>query len=284
MDHGRARRIATGAMLLAVGATRLLPPATSYFLVAFGGALFGAAMGAPAGALTGRRVLSDAPAPLSISPQALEIKPMKPPGAYGALLATGLALGAGGLILYPLLSRSSPPRLQASSGGARPASTVGRAVAPTADPQLHVVAVGQRFVLARAQVTIAAASLCRAGSNVRVAVPAQVRAVASGVAISEPEYQLLDSGGTPHNPAATVPVDMPRPKGGHAAPPPSVYHESINFDLPAGRVKGPLQLQAVLPTGSGPEYRVTVAAQNSRRSSTAEDLPATCASPGEQGV
>jgi hypothetical protein len=285
MDRERAWRIATGAMLLAVGASRLLPPATSYFLAAFGGALFGAVVGSPARSLIGeRRGLPVAQSLPAISPQALQIEPMKPRRAHGALLAGGMTLAAGALILYPLLTHKNSPRLQANSGASLPSNTVGRAVAPTLDPQLHLVRLGEHFVLSRARIAIQAASVCRSGANVRVDVPAAIRAVRSGVAINEPEYQLLDSAGAPHQPVATMQLNRPRAKDGHAVPPPSVYRESIDFNLPVASARGALKLQAVLPSGSGPEYRVTVAEQNSRRSSSVEDLPATCASPGEQGV
>jgi hypothetical protein len=288
MDRERAWRIATGAMLLAVGASRLLPPATSYFLVAFGGALFGAVVGSPAASVIGGRQgfpIRQTTLP-AISPQALQIEPMKPRRAHGVLLAASMVLAAGGLFLYPLLTHETPPRLQTNSATARPASTIGRAVAPSMDPQLHLVSLGENFVLSRARIAIHAASVCRSGGSVRVDVPAAIRALSSGVTINEPEYQLLDAEGAPHQPVATVQLDRPRADGTHAVPPPTVYRESINFNLPAASARGALKLQAVLPTGSGPEYRVTVAEpeQNSRRSSSVEDLPATCASPGEQGV
>jgi len=285
MDRDRAWRIATGAMLLAVGASRLLPPATSYFLVALGGALFGAVVGSPARSLIGERqglpVAQSLPA---ISPQALQIEPMKPRRAYGAPLAGAMILAAGALILYPWLTHKNSPRLQEANGGTSlPSNTVGHAVAPTLDPQLHLVRLGEHFVLSRARIAIQAASVCRSGASVRVDVPAAVRAVRSGVTINEPEYQLLDATGAPHQPVAMTQLDRPRASNGHAVPPPSVYRESINFSLPAASARGALKLQAVLPTGSGPEYRVTVAEQNSRSSSVG-DPPATCASPGEQGV
>jgi len=282
MDGARAWRIATGAMLLAAGASRLLPPATNYFLLAFGGALFGASLAAPSGVTAQPR--QTAPEPAAVTPQALYVPPMRSRKAHGALVAASMTIGAGLLIVYPWLTHTNSPRLQATRGGARPQNTVGRAVPPTSDPQLHVVGLGERFILSRAQIAIGAASVCKAGTEAQVDVPAVIHSLRSGVSIAEPEYQLLDSRGIPHLPAQTVSLQRPPANGGHAVPPPSAYHESINFKVPIASARGSLKLQAVLPTGSGPEYRVTVAGQNSRRSSSAEDLPAACISPGGQGV
>jgi hypothetical protein len=270
-------------MLLAVGASQLLPPATNYFLLAFGGALFGASLAAPATTVIRetRQVVQQAP---TIEPQALYIPRMKPRGAYGAFIAVSMALGASLLILYPWLTHTNSPRLQATSGGAPVKDTLGRALPPTVDPQLHVVSLGERFVLSRAQITVQAARVCRSGGEEQVDVPAAITALRQGEVISEPEYQLLDSGGVPHQPAQTVQLDAPRARDGHAAPPPSVYRESINFKVPLASAKGALKLQAVLPTGTGPEYRVTVAGQSGSRSSATEDVPTTCISPGGQGV
>ncbi|HEY7891791.1 MAG TPA: hypothetical protein VIC05_06230 [Solirubrobacteraceae bacterium] len=264
-------------MLLAAGASELLPPATRDAALAFGGALFGGALG-PCG---GRE--RDRMGVLAIRPDAVYVPPMRPPVVHSGLVALGAALAAGGLLAYPLLTHESPSTIQGGKTPATGAGTLGRAIPPRIDPQLHVVSLNHPFVLSRAQVMIGAASLCRSGGSVQVDVPAAISAVKRGLAISEPEYQLLDGKGVPHQPIATVPVGAVSLSNGHAAPPPSVYRESITFQLPAASVTGTLQLQAVLPSGSGPEYRVTVVAQHSR-SSRLEDLSAACASPGGRGV
>jgi hypothetical protein len=278
MDGGRTWRIATGAMLLAAGASGLLPPATRDAALAFGGALFGGELGA-----SGARE-RDRMGVLTIRPDAVYVPPMRPRVLHSGLVALGAALAAGGLFAYPLLTHESSSTIQSGKTPATAAETFGRAIPPRrADPQLHVVSLNHPFVLSRAQVMIGAASLCRSGGSVQVDVPAAISAVKRGLAISEPEYQLLDGKGVPHQPTATMPVANVRLSNGHAAPPPSVYRESITFQLPAASVTGTLQLQAVLPSGSGPEYRVTVVARHSQ-SSRLEDLSAACASPGGRGV
>ncbi|MGH2833261.1 MAG: hypothetical protein ACRDK2_10850, partial [Solirubrobacteraceae bacterium] len=202
--------------------------------------------------------------------------------ALGAL-AVVMLFGAGAVIAYPWLTHKNSLPLQASSGGSHPSNTLGRAIAPRVDPQLHLIALGQRFVLNRADVAIEAASVCRRGSSVLVDVPAAVRRIGNGETIGEPEYQLLDSDGVPHQPLAAVPLDGPRGSTQHAAPPPAVYHESIDFQLPAAHARGALKLQAVLASGSGPEYRVTVAEMNHQLAPPLGGK-ATCVSPGGQGA
>lgn len=280
MSVRRARRIATGAMLLAVGATKLLPPATRSLALTFGGALFGASLvQTPAtGAL--------AEVPVVTVSQVLASQPEVPTrprhAALGALVVL-MVLGAGGLIAYPWLTHQNSGRIQASRGGAVLKDTVGRPVAARVDPQLHIVGLGQTFSLYRARIRVQAASLCRGHSMTTVAVPAYVQALHRGEGIGEPQYQLLDAHGVPHQPSSAVALDARQGTPQHAAPPPSVYHELINFRLPADSAQGTLRLQAVLASGTGPEYRVTVAGSHVQASPPA-DGNAPCISPGVQGA
>lgn len=312
MQRGRAWRIATGAMLLAAGASRLLPPATNYFLLAFGGALFGASLAAPSGSV-GELHKKAAQQPAEGSTPVLVarppsvpmpiVTPLIAPGALACaprllmagersyrrermlgVLAILMLLGAGALVAYPWLTHRNSVPLQASSGGSSPSNTLGRAIAPRVDPQLHLIALGQAFVLNKANVTIGAAGVCRSGGNVLVDVPAAIRKLGDGQAISEPEYQLLDSHGVPHQPLAAVPLDLNRGSSGHAIPPPSVYRESLQFQLPVASARGALKLQAVLASGSGPEYRVTVADTSHQLGPSIGGGKATCVSPGGQGA
>jgi hypothetical protein len=262
MDRGRAWRIATGAMLLAVGASRLLPPATKDFALAFGGALFGASLGVSTTTIVREKVTANwaSEATGGYRPLIASVPgtgPLRQRIAFSTM-AVAMALGAGLLIAYPLLTHTNSAKIQASSPGAKPSATIGHAVPPRVDPQLHVVGLGQRFVLNRASVTVEAANICRSGDGLKVYVQTAIQAAGGGEVISEPDYQLLDSSGAPHQPAGMVSLDQRRGSGGHAVPPPSVYRESINFRLPVNSAKGPLRLQAVLPSGSGPEYRVVV--------------------------
>lgn len=294
MQRGRAWRIATGAMLLAAGASRLLPPATKSLTLALGGALFGASLAEDS---TPALVVKTpaTPVPVIAAPMVGAAVPLGAPRmlvvgershnrerALGAL-AVIMLLGAGALIAYPWLTHKDSVPLQASSGGSHPSNTLGRAIPPKIDPQLHLVALGQRFVLNQANVAIEAASVCRSAGSLLVDVPAAIRRIGNGRAISEPEYQLLDSHGVPHQPLALVPLDTNRGSILHAVPPSSVYHESIQFQIPATSARGALKLQAVLASGTGPEYRVTVA-QMDHQLAPPLGGKATCVSPGEQGA
>lgn len=293
MRRGRAWRIATGAMLLAAGASGLLPPATKSLTLVLSGILVGASLArgsAPALSVPSR--LAELPASpivpfvapmprLLIVPERLLTHESRERKV--AVLALMLFLGACGLFLYPWLTHQNSPLLQASSGGYVPGNTLGKPIAPKVDPQLHVVALGQQFALSRARITVSAASVCEAGGNALIEVPAAIQRLSAGVAISEPEYQLLDAQGVPHQPVGTVPLDRPAGSAQHAVPPPVIYREAIDFQLPAVSVSGALKLQAVLASGSGPEYRVTVARAGHPTTSPSGGK-ATCVSPGGQGV
>jgi hypothetical protein len=285
MDRGRAWRIATGAMLLAAGAPKLLPPATNVVALAFGGALLGASLGArPAPAMNWGPHPSEQSLSSPVTPHTVPYSGAAHTHrhAYGAL-ALAMTLGAGLLVAYPWLFHADSPRSQASHGGAPLGATIGHAIPPKVDPQLHLIGLGQQFVLNQARVTIEAANVCRLGANVLVDVPAVISALHPGVTVAEPEYQLLDAHGAPYLPQTIVPLNVHRGTGQHAAPPPSPYRESIDFRLPAAATLGALKLQAVLASGSGPEYRVIVAGAN-QQLSPSSDGRAACISPGGQGV
>jgi hypothetical protein len=256
-------------------------------MLSIGGALFGASLaeGSRSALAAPSAAVGPQLAPVMMGSVAQPLSLQRPSFTRErviAAVALVLLLGAGGLIAYPWLTHRGSAPLQASSAGSHPGNTLGHAIAPRVDPQLHLVSLGQRFALSHARVSVQAAHVCQSAGNVLVDVPAAVQRLHRGEVISEPEYQLLDSGGVPHQPLEVIPLDVSRASTQHAVPPPAVYHESIDFKLPAASARGALKLQAVLASGSGPEYRVTVADASHRIAPSAGN--ATCISPGGQGA
>jgi hypothetical protein len=270
MDRGRAFRAALGSALLAAGALASSISVLAELMLVFGGALLAASLSGSTpvvrGGWTPPAGQPGTPSwPVSETVSAVSELAGQPAkrswqGIGWAAAAFTLVAAAATAFIYPMLTRLTPPTAQATQ---KPAGTAnvsgGHAIAPHHDPQLHKVVLGQKFVLSRAAITAGAAQMCRHGDTVEVIVPAKLQPLERGVTIREPYYRLLDARGNPHEATRIAALDQRRGVAGHAAPPPSVYRQSMHFVIPAAGAKGAVRLEAELPSGNGAVYRVKVA-------------------------
>lgn len=270
MDRGRAFRAALGSALLAAGALASSISVLAELMLVFGGALLAASLSGSTPVIrggwsppAGQPGAPSWPAGEAASAvPALAGQPAKHSwqGIGWAAAAFTLVAAAATAFVYPMLTRLTPPTAQATQKPAGAANVSGgHAIAPRHDPQLHKVALGQKFILSRAAITVGAATLCRSGDTVEVIVPAKLQPLTRGATIREPYYRLLDVHGNPHEPSKIAALGQRRGVAGHAAPPPSVYRQSMHFVIPAAGAKGVVRLEAELPSGDGAVYRVKVA-------------------------
>jgi hypothetical protein len=195
-----------------------------------------------------------------------------------SLVLSGAALccagGAGAL----LIAARSPSHIsQVTYGSANPTVTGGRGVPASPDAQLHIVPPGAQFILGAARVTVSRAQICVGNGSTLIAVPVSLAAATKGKPTDPPAFELVDARLDPHDPATIAIPARPRGTVAHAAPPPPVLREQVEFRLRSLPSGGALRLDAENPSGVGPIYRVVVSASPTFPPSGGS---ATCPHPG----
>lgn len=266
------RRLALGAVLLSAAVLAPVGRRLGELLLVFGAAVF-------AGALSSRPPQSVEP----IAPSSARRKVWRAGGVRRPGWRTLVAIAVCGVAMILVAQRTvlRHGRMTADErtlASANPTVNGGRTVGGMRVVGLHVVAVGEPFTLLGAKISVGAITVCRHGGATIVSVPVSLSAAGAHKTMGTPVLQLLDSQGTPHDPSVLLTPGRPRGSATHAAPPPRVFHEVADFDVPASSTRS-LSLDVQSGSGSGVIDRVRFLGRvgSDLRGSAGQ---ATCAQPG----
>lgn len=266
------RRLVLGALLLSASVLAPVGRRLGELLLVFGAAVF-------AGALSSHPLQSVEP----VGPSPAGRKVWRAVGVRRPGWRTLVAIAVCGVAMilvaqHTVLRHGRMTADERTLASPDPTVNGGRAVGGTRVVGLHMVAVGEPFTLLGAKILVGAIAVCRHGGGTVVSVPVNLSAATAHKTMGTPVFQLLDSHGTPHDPSVVLTPGRARGSATHAAPPPRVFHEVADFDVPASSTRS-LSLDVQSGSGSGVIDRVRFIGRvgSDLRGSAGQ---ATCAQPG----
>jgi hypothetical protein len=274
-DYARTARLLGGSALLTVGA--LFPRAERMgdVMLVFGAVLLTNAL-SPGTARSAGGL--DSPVPIRRRPTgAARVRSVQSARLVGVagIVIVGVAAG-----VHPFLARGGSSVAQATLESGNATVSGGHAIGASPDAQLHHVSLGVPFRFLGGRVAISSAQLCRHSGVTVAAIPVTLASVGGfGSVLVSPAFRLVDASGIPHDPERVLTPGRLRGSAAHAAPPPAVFREIVEFTLTRREASGTLRLEAQRPDGAGAIFRAAVASGRSSASPPAGGS-ASCTPPG----